>query len=297
MANKSQIKKQNPKRQVKTKDVRVEQGRKVQHNVKNIKKKQADEKSARIKKARAIKKVLTWTILLGMIIGIFVFLCKSELFNICTIQTTGNAQINQETLKALSNINLGDNIFLSNTRKAEKEIVKNPYIKEVNITRNLPDKIKIEVVEKQKYYMIELGETIAYIDKNGYVLEISNIKPSSLIKLEGYSTSKEKIEVGKSLNEEDIERLEDVQKILKSGEKIELQSKIGGINIQDKNEYILKLSDNKKIVYIGDTSNLANKMLYLKAILEKTNDQEGKIFVNGNLNKGFDPYFREELNS
>ena len=115
--------------------------------------------------------------------------------------------------------------------------------------------------------------------------------------MQGYTTSKSKIEAGKTLNEEDIEKLEDIQKILKSSEKIKMQDKIKSINIQDKNDYVLNLPEYKKIIYIGDTSNLANKMLYVKAILEQAVDQEGKIFVNGNLNKGFDPYFREEANN
>ena len=63
-------------------------------NGKNIKKKQADEKSARIKKAKRNRRILTWTILIGMVGGILIFLCKSEIFNICNIDILGNNQIN-----------------------------------------------------------------------------------------------------------------------------------------------------------------------------------------------------------
>ena len=38
-------------------------------------------------------------------------------------------------------------------------------------------------------------------------------------------------------------------------------------------------------------------MLRTKDILDKTMENEGKIFVNGEFNKGFDPYFREEPNN
>ena len=47
---------------------------------KKAKKKQADDKSARIKKAREIKKFFSWTILIGIIVGIIVFLCQSIKF-------------------------------------------------------------------------------------------------------------------------------------------------------------------------------------------------------------------------
>ena len=267
------------------------------NNVKNIKKKQADEKSARIKKAKKTRQILTWTILVGMLAGILIFLCKSEIFNICNIEIVGNNQISQETVSELSQINIKDNVFLTNTTKSEKRIKENPYVKEVKVTRLLPDKIKIEIVEKEKAYMLQTDEGIAYIDGNGHILEISETKLDNLILLQGYSTSKEEIQPGKTLNEKDLGRLEDLQQIFRSAEKIQIKGQITSINIKDKNDYILNLPSYKKIVYIGDTTNLATKMLRTKDILDKTMENEGKIFVNGEFNTGFDPYFREEPNN
>ena len=284
----------NPKvRKVKT-DTRTV---KEQNDNKNIKNKQADVKSAHIKKNKRNRRILTWTILIGMVVGILVFLCKSEIFNICNIEIVGNNQISQEIVLELSQIELENNIFLTNTAKAQNEISKNSYIKEVKITRILPDKIKIEILEKEKAYMLQIDEGSAYVDKNGDVLEISQTKLDNLILLHGYLTPKEEIQPGKTLNEKDLQRLEDLQQILKSSEKIQIKDKITSINIQDKNDYILNLPIYKKIVYIGDTSNLATKMLRAKDILDKTMENEGKIFVNVEFNKGFDPYFREEPNS
>ena len=266
-------------------------------NGKNIKKKQADEKSARIKKAKRNRRILTWTILIGMVGGILIFLCKSEIFNICNIDIVGNNQILQETILELSQINIKDNVFLTNTTKSEKRIKENPYVKEVKVTRLLPDKIKIEIVEKEKAYMLQTDEGIAYIDENGDILEKSETKLDNIILLQGYTTPQEEIKPGKVLNEKDLGRLEDVQQIFRSAEKIQIKDQIASINIQDKNDYIINLPIYKKIVYIGDTSNLATKMLRTKDILDKTMENEGKIFVNGEFNKGFDPYFREEPNN
>lgn len=262
-----------------------------------IKKRQADDKSARINKARAIKKLFSWTILMGIIVGIIVFLCQSEMFEICNIEITGNSQVSQEMILELSEINMKENIFLANVIKAKSKIIKNPYVKDVIVKRELPDKIKIEVVENQKVYMLKLDNQFAYLDKYGYVLEISENKIKDLIVLEGYTTAKEYIEAGKNLNEEDTERLEDIEQILKSSEKIDIKNKITNISIEDKKDYILQLSKEKKIIYIGDTTNLANKMLYMQAILDESASKEGKIFLNGNLSKGFNPYFREEKNN
>lgn len=267
------------------------------NNVQNIKKKQADDKSARIKKVKRNRKILTWTILIGMLAGIFIFLCKSEMFDICNIEIVGNNQISQETILELAQINIKDNVFLTNTIKSEKRINENPYVKEVKVTRMLPDKIKIEIVEKQKVYMLQKDEGIAYINENGDILEISETKLDNMILLQGYTTPQEEIQPGKILNGKDLGRLEDLQQILKSCEKIQIKDQIESINIQDKNDYIINLPTYRKIVYIGDTSSLATKMLRTKDILDKTMENEGKIFVNGEFNKGFNPYFREEPNN
>ena len=257
----------------------------------------ADEKSARMKKNRKIKKFLSWTILLAIFVGIAIFVCTSEMFKICNIEITGNSQVSQETILLLSEIKQDQNVFLTNTTKAENKITENPYIKEVHVKKMLPDKIKIEIVEKQKAYIIEFDGMYAYIDKRGYILETTTSKVDNLITLQGYSTQNENIIAGNLLCKEDLEKLEDLQNILNSAEKNEMQDKIDRINIKDENNYILNMAIYKKIVYIGDTSNLATKMLRTKDIIDKTMELEGKIFVNGNFNQGFDPYFREEVNN
>jgi len=296
--SREQISKKKSAKKSKENIKKKKQSQSIKQNNKNNKTKmQADDKSARIKRAKLIKKLLRWTILIGIIIFILIFLFTSKMFKVCAIETIGNSQISQEMLLSLSGLNLEKNIFLSNTAKAENKINENPYVKEVNVKKILPDKIKIEIIEKQKVYMLEFEGNYAYLDSNGYILEITTTKLENIIKLQGFFTQKEDIVVGNYLNEEDLERLEDIQKIINSAEKNSFKDKISGINITDKNNYSLTLQTLKKIVYIGNTSNLPTKMLRTKDIIDKTMEKEGKIFVNGNFNKGFDPYFREEPNN
>ena len=262
---------------------------------KRSKQSKADEKSARLKKMRKIKNFIKWTILIGIIIGMIVFICTSGLFNICKIEVIGNEQVGQEEILELSEIKMGDNIFLCNKIQTQSNLEKHPYIQGIKITQKLPDKIQIEVTEKQKAYQIQVESGYAYIDNQGYVLEISNIKIDKPI-LQGNVTTIENIIPGNRLNPEDLERLNDVLKIIKNSQEIQIEDKITKISIENKNNYILTLQNLKKVIYLGDISNLANKMLYIKAILERESEKEGKIFVNGKFSEGFEPYFREEIN-
>jgi len=280
-----------------TKRIENQAKEKVKVKKKTVKKKQADEKSAHAKKAPNPKRILTWTCLICIFVGIVIFLCSSSLFKICKIEITGSNQVSQEIILQLSEINLESNIFLANTSKAKNNISANSYIKEVTIKRILPDKIKIDIVEKQKMYMLQLDEQYAYVDKNGFILEVAQTPIENLIILENYKTSKEEIYAGNFLNESDLEALEDIKNILKYAEKNKIHDKIASINIKDGTNYILKMPTYKKIIYVGDTSKLSTKMLRAKDIIDKTMEKEGKIFVNGDFNKGFDPYFREEANN
>ena len=55
------------------------------------------------------------------------------------------------------------------------------------------------------------------------------------------------------------------------------------------------IAEEKKTVYLGNKTNLSNKMLYVQAILEKNQGKEGYIYVDGDLNNSFKPRFRESV--
>ena len=132
--------------------------------------------------------------------------------------------------------------------------------------------------------MLEYGGSFAYINNQGYILEVSNEKLDVPI-IEGYTTNVEELQAGKRLNKEDLSRLEMILKITESKESNEILEKINRINIEDKQNYTLKMEEEKKTVYLGDATKLNSRMVYLKAILEDTKGLTGEIFISGDLVK------------
>ena len=208
----------------------------------------------------------------------------SPLFNIAEIQVVGNEKIQTDTIISLSRITLGDNIYKTSIKQIEQNIKENAYVQEVNIKRKLPNKIAITVKERKTTYMLEYANSFAYINNQGYILEISQEKLQVPI-IVGYSTKEEEIKPGNRLTYEDLEKLETVLRILDSANSNGIRNLITRINIQDKQNYTLIMEEAKKIVYLGDASNLSNRMIYLKAILAGEEGIEGEIFVGGDLNK------------
>ena len=134
----------------------------------------------------------------------------------------------------------------------------------------------------------------AIINTQGYILEITE-DSQGLPKLSGTHTKLEEIEAGKRLDNEDLEELETVIRIMNILKDNNLEEAVSEIERTQTSEYIIHMDGEKKLVYLGDKTNLNNKILYLQAIINDTKGQEGEIFVNGNLNNKFKPYFREKV--
>lgn len=247
-----------------------------------------------LKKKKRIKLMLKFTALLIIIIAGIIFALVSPIFNIKEINVSNNNQINTETIISLSQLNLGQNIFKFNKNKVNKNIKTNAYIESVEIKRKLPNKVQIQIEERKQEYNVEFLNGYAYINNQGYILQISEEK-QSLPTIQGISTPDEQIVEGNRLNSEDLEKLEVIIQIMNICKNYELDSKITNIDISTKDEYTLYLEEEKKTIYLGDKSNLSNKMLYVQVIIEENRGKEGAIFVNGDLNNNFKPRFKEKV--
>ncbi len=263
--------------------------------IKSDKQQKIEKEQKRIKnKKKRMKRILKWTSVLAIIIGGIVFALVSPIFNIQEIKVVNNELINEETIKSLSELSVGENLFRFNKKKISKNIKSNPYIENVKIQRILPNKVKIEVQERKREYNIEFLNGFIYINKQGYILEISNEKLDKPI-IQGVSIQDENVEIGSRLNSEDLEKLGDVIQIIDICKNYELDTRVTSIDVTDKNEYSIYMETEKKTIYIGDNTNLSTKMLYIQAILEKNQGKEGYIYVNGDVNNNFKPRFREKV--
>ncbi len=243
---------------------------------------------------RRIKRIIKIVILLGLIIGAIIFATCSPIFNIQDIEVINNNRVSSETIISLSGINKNENIFRFVATKAMNDIKQNAYIEEVKIRRVIPNKIQIEVTEREPKFSIPILGEFAYISTQGYILEIAHNELNLPI-IYGLQTAEENITVGNRISEEDLTSLETILKIMNAMNDSGLYDKVTNIDISNKNDYSIYMQEEKKTIHLGDASNLSNKMLYVVAIIEQEKDNEGDIFANGDLNSNFKVYFREKL--
>lgn len=288
------------KKKLKEKRTKEKELSKEQKRQDKLRRKRANQtKKARmteeqIKRNRKVKTIIKLILLLAVIVGLIIYLMLSPIFNIKNINVEGNASISSEQIISLSKVQKETNLFKVSNKDTTASIKENPYVKSVEIRRTLPDTITFVITERIPTYMLEYGGSYAYIDNQGYILEISANTKEGLAKIVGYETVQDEIVPGNRLCENDLENLNTVLRITASAKTNQFDSLITSINIEDSNNYTLYLDTEQKTVYLGDCTNLDTRMLYVKAILDKEKGIAGEIFVNMNLNEKY-PFFRQKV--
>ena len=246
------------------------------------------------KKKKRVKRIIKWTSLALIIIAGAIFAFASPLFNITQIEVINTNLLSKDKVISLSGIKKDQNIFRFLKSDVIKKIKEDPYVQDVKINRQLPNKVQIDIEERQRNFSLEFLNGYAYINNQGYILEISQDK-LNLPVIKGASTEENNITPGKRLEQKDLEKLEVAIKIMTIAKENELDEKVTSIDISYKNEYILYLESEKKTVYLGNQENLTTKMLYTKKIIEKESGNEGTIYVNGDFTNKFKAYFRQKV--
>lgn len=289
--NKKKKKNKNQNKTVSSKKEKIDVNEK---NTKNPKEKNKRKQTVKKYMPNAKRKIPKPIIITIITIIVLLLVLSSSLFGIRKIEIDGNQKLTDDSIISLSKLELYQNIFKFNKLEVINNIKDNAYIENVNISRKLPGTVKITITEREPKYMLQLADSYAYINNQGYILEITTEKLELPI-LIGISTDNSDIVPGNRINVEDLKKLDKVIKIYETAKSNDLSDLITKIDISDDNNYALILEKEGKKVYLGECSNLNTKLLYLKSILENSTGKNGEIFLNVDLNKEH-VYFRPSSN-
>lgn len=290
-------KKKNLNKNKEKQDIKQEKTRQNKINLKATEKKMSPKQILARKKRQAVFRLVKWTSLVLIIIGAIIFTIMSPIFNVKNIKVEGNSYLSEDQIISLSRIEIENNMFKYNKKEIIKNIKENAYVETAEVKRSIPDTIEIKITERKTSFMIQFANAYAYINNQGYILEISNKALEHPI-LTGFSTPVEELQEGKRLNKEDLKKLSDVLEIMESATSNEIAKLITKINIQNSDNYILELKSKNKVVNLGDISNLSTKMLWIQTFNKLEGNTKGEIMLNMNLNDDKNkPYFRRNIES
>ena len=107
------------------------------------------------KRKKKVKKTIA---LLIVLIGLlFLFLIKAPIFNINVINIVNeeNILVSKEDINSKLQGIKGKNIFYVKRSDISAMLKDDPYIKELNVSKALPNKVTIEIKENKKVFGIE----------------------------------------------------------------------------------------------------------------------------------------------
>lgn len=245
-----------------------------------------NKKSSNSSKNNPRKKIIKFLGILILVFASIIILLSSSLFNIKTIEVSGNNKLSNEKIISLSSLELYTHILGFKKNDVIEHIKENAYIENVKVTRIYPNTVSIQIEEREARYMLQFADSYVYINNQGYMLEISNEKLELPI-LVGFTTDLSNIKAGNRINVDDLKKMNTVIKIYDSAKLNELENLITKIDISNSKNYNIELASEGKIVYLGncsDYSDLKTRMLYLKSILEKSKGKNGELFLDVDLN-------------
>lgn len=162
-----------------------------------------NNKEALLKRKRkmiVIKRTMIILILLCTVLVTLGLTLKE--FNLAEVNVRGTEMLSKETILTSAAIEPEINIFKINTRKIEKVLLENTYIESVKVKRDLPNKISIEIKEREIAFSAQGTDGIYAIDENGRVLGVKeSIDSPQVLSLEGVPA--EKLVVGEIIEDED----------------------------------------------------------------------------------------------
>lgn len=270
---------------------------KIKSSKNNNKKKKAknsqNAKKSQKKKTgflQVLKTILKIIIAILASICIIIFLFVSPVFSIQEIDVNGEEKLNESVYISLSNIQMGQNIFEIDKTSIKSEILKEPYVENVEVKRVYPNKIEINVTERHVSYMIESFGQYLYLDRNGYILE----RNSELLNypiIRGYATDMENIEIGGRIEDVDIPKFNDLIKIIDALNNNRITANLTSIDISDDEKYILEFANEGKKVVLGSAKDLSAKMAWINLYIVDQKEEKGTLYLNSE-----NIYFSPETN-
>ena len=116
----------------------------------------------------------------------------SPFFAVEQVIIGGNQQISAERLRALSGIEMGQNIFTVNEALTERWLFMEPLVATAQVERLLPRTVKIQVTERQTAAVLATGQAFVQVDNSGLVLrrmrELDNLSLPILSGITGFPT-------------------------------------------------------------------------------------------------------------
>lgn len=211
-------------------------------------------------------------------------------YTVQSVYVEGNEHYSQEEIKEfVMQGPLGNNSLYLSLKYRNKGIENIPFVDVMDVDILSPDTIKIIVYEKALAGYIQYMDSYMYFDKDGYVVECSDVKTEGVPQITGltfdYMVLEEKLPV------EDETVFDNIMNLTKLLDKYKLEADI--IFFHSSGEITIYFGDIKAALG-DDSSQLENKMMLLPQFLSKLEGKKGTLRMENLTQDRTDVSFQQE---
>lgn len=216
-------------------------------------------------------KILIALIICMIIAGVAFYVWHT--YTIHTVYVEGNVHYTEEEIKDIVMKGpLGNNSLYLSVKYKNKGISDIPFVDVMNVNILSPDTVKITVYEKALAGYVKYLDTYMYFDKDGSVVESSDVKTVGIPQVTGLSF--DHIVLGQALPVEDPNVFSTILDITKLLNKYELSA--DKIYFHTSGEVTIYFGD-VKVALGTDRTNLEDKVMLLPKFLEELQGRSGTL--------------------
>lgn len=106
---------------------------------------------------------------LGLLMG-YRYVTSMDYFALRQVNIQGNQRLTQDEVRTCAGLDPDANALGVNIREVEQSLLANPWIEKAVVRRILPDKLQIQIGERQAAFWVKRNEALYYADNAGKII-------------------------------------------------------------------------------------------------------------------------------
>ncbi len=211
-------------------------------------------------------------LLIAAVLGVIYYIIST--YSIKNVYVEGNVHYTEDEIKDIVMEGpLGNNSLYLSMKYSNKGVENIPFVDVMDVVVVSPDTIKIVVYEKALAGYIEFMDSYMYFDRDGYMVETSNVKTLGVPQIAGLQF--EHVMLGEKIPLEDDSVFESIMNITNLLDKYELL--VDKIYFQADMDIILYFEDVR--VNLGKGNSLEEKLMVLPTFLANLEGKKGVLHM------------------
>ena len=210
-------------------------------------------------------------LLLGLGFGakyIYQRLCQWDFFQITSVKINGTLMTSKEQIAALSKVDIHSNLLAINVPQVKALLESHPWIAKAEIIRDWPNRLLINLQEKNPVALLNRNSGLFYLDSNGRIIAAAS--PAQELDFP-IITGLEHLTFNSDHAEQIPEPLQEAFELLRLANRnnpILPEQNISEIHVAENGELILYLLDRPFPIYLGTDGKMSTRYYRLVKVLK-----------------------------